>query len=1095
MSGIDDDDILLAKEVNDAQLQLIRRLEKSGSVIVQGPPGTGKTHTIGNLIGHLLAQGKSILVTAQTEKALKVLREKVPKPLQPLCVSMLGSDQDGRLQLESNIQSIEERRTTDTVGTLRARETDFKEKRRELRARLRDLEQQLQQCLEGEYREILVAGENMSPADAARRLASGREHHDWIPSPVLPGSELPLSSEELCRLYRLGTTFTAQEELDAMFVIPEPSTLPSVSAFRELVLEYTDLLTRDVSATSGWWSGNGGSSAVIQEIADILEAEFSSVLLKQVWAPYAIVAGMRGGVARNNWESLIAAIERAVAANYRYEQVLHHQPQLADSIPVVDQQRQLIEINQYLTDGGTIGVFNLNAQWKWRRLLTSASVAAGLPCQKEHFEALGCLAELKSARLALEIRWNSLIGERAGMSFGSLSGTPELICSALVPEIRCCLNWSESVWGPLALKLKSVGLRLDELIHAQGHDWSEVAAFRVIEKLALKLIPQLLSDEFSRRRLSECRQAFASLENLSARQDPNAPHQGCIGPLAAAATARDVDGYREALSYVERLHALAPTISDRKALLARLWPIAPVWAEKIWRREAPHDAGTVPGDVTAAWMWRQIEEMLSEREKANVEELQREIRETRDELRGVTLQLIEAKAWGAQLKRLQDQDSIRQALVGWVDTQKRLISTQKNAKRQELLSEGRRLMNRCSSAVPVWIMPIWRVVESFDLRTTRFDVVIIDEASQADFNALIPLYMGQQVVIVGDHEQVTPLGVGKDSSVLDNLRKSMLQGIPNSHLFDNLTSIYDIARQSFGTAIRLTEHFRCVPEIIAFSNQLSYEGKIEPLREANSTNLRPACIARRVHGIRENEVNHGEAENIVSTIQAMLQHPAYAGKSIGVISMKGSAQAALIDKMLRDGNRISESEYQNRRILTGDAKDFQGDERDVIFLSLVDGAKEDGLLYKMGDGAFEQIKKRYNVATSRARDVVQVARSSAVSRTASQQCVASDAMATKGNASSPENGWNVNGASGWSTGRPRPIAALSASEPAPERNTASATRSLAAPMSACPSARAPRSVATSAGASSAPLPSHCAALATSSGYVDAISTCESSESG
>ena len=69
LGPINDDDILLAKEANEEQMQIIRRLERSGSVIVQGPPGTGKTHTIGNLIGHLLAQGKSILVTAQTAKA------------------------------------------------------------------------------------------------------------------------------------------------------------------------------------------------------------------------------------------------------------------------------------------------------------------------------------------------------------------------------------------------------------------------------------------------------------------------------------------------------------------------------------------------------------------------------------------------------------------------------------------------------------------------------------------------------------------------------------------------------------------------------------------------------------------------------------------------------------------------------------------------------------------------------------------------------------------------------------------------------------------------------------------------------------------
>ncbi|MBP6708226.1 MAG: AAA family ATPase, partial [Candidatus Accumulibacter sp.] len=125
-AGFSDDDILLAKEANDEQLQIIRRLEHSGAVIVQGPPGTGKTHTIGNLIGHLLAQGKSILVTAQTAKALRVVRDKVPEILRPLAVSVLGSDQEARRHLESAISSITERLTSDSAASLldKARRAD-----------------------------------------------------------------------------------------------------------------------------------------------------------------------------------------------------------------------------------------------------------------------------------------------------------------------------------------------------------------------------------------------------------------------------------------------------------------------------------------------------------------------------------------------------------------------------------------------------------------------------------------------------------------------------------------------------------------------------------------------------------------------------------------------------------------------------------------------------------------------------------------------------------------------------------------------------------------------------------------------------------
>src|SRR6266705_1992422 len=48
------DDVLLSKPANPEQIRIARQLEEHGGVLVQGPPGTGKTHTIGNLVGHLL---------------------------------------------------------------------------------------------------------------------------------------------------------------------------------------------------------------------------------------------------------------------------------------------------------------------------------------------------------------------------------------------------------------------------------------------------------------------------------------------------------------------------------------------------------------------------------------------------------------------------------------------------------------------------------------------------------------------------------------------------------------------------------------------------------------------------------------------------------------------------------------------------------------------------------------------------------------------------------------------------------------------------------------------------------------------------------
>ncbi len=56
-----------------------------------------------------------------------------------------------------------------------------------------------------------------------------------------------------------------------------------------------------------------------------------------------------------------------------------------------------------------------------------------------------------------------------------------------------------------------------------------------------------------------------------------------------------------------------------------------------------------------------------------------------------------------------------------------------------MCNEARKTLGECRAAVPVWIMPLSRVIESFDIATTRFDVVIIDEASQSDVLGLVAL--------------------------------------------------------------------------------------------------------------------------------------------------------------------------------------------------------------------------------------------------------------------------------------------------------------------------------------------------------------------
>ncbi|MDD1627598.1 MAG: AAA family ATPase, partial [Methylococcaceae bacterium] len=98
--------VFFPKPYNDAQVEIIKRLEVSDGVVVQGPPGTGKTHTIANIICHYLATGRSVLVTSKGEAALAVLQKQIPKELQELTISLLTNEREGFKQLEGAVQLL-----------------------------------------------------------------------------------------------------------------------------------------------------------------------------------------------------------------------------------------------------------------------------------------------------------------------------------------------------------------------------------------------------------------------------------------------------------------------------------------------------------------------------------------------------------------------------------------------------------------------------------------------------------------------------------------------------------------------------------------------------------------------------------------------------------------------------------------------------------------------------------------------------------------------------------------------------------------------------------------------------------------------------
>jgi very-short-patch-repair endonuclease len=87
---------------------------KSRITVVQGPPGTGKSLTIANLVCHLVASGKKVLVTSQKDKALQVVDELLKSlELPHLPMTLLRQDRESKQQLRERLEKIQKERSAE----------------------------------------------------------------------------------------------------------------------------------------------------------------------------------------------------------------------------------------------------------------------------------------------------------------------------------------------------------------------------------------------------------------------------------------------------------------------------------------------------------------------------------------------------------------------------------------------------------------------------------------------------------------------------------------------------------------------------------------------------------------------------------------------------------------------------------------------------------------------------------------------------------------------------------------------------------------------------------------------------------------------
>ncbi|AGZ39530.1 AAA domain-containing protein [Actinoplanes friuliensis] len=924
--------LLMPLPTNEAQESIARRLAQHRNVAVQGPPGTGKTHTIRNLICHLMANGKRVLVVAQKEDPLRVLRDGLPEEVQALCLAVLGRTTDQLVQLQ-----LAARELSDRAATLDKTAEAGRVER--LTKRLEDAERDLATALgglraiaENESATYRIDDVDLSPADVGAWL---REHaaHGGIPDPIAPTDRPPLSADEFATLLSLAARITHADRTAALRPLPDVAALPDArtakqaradrdaAADRVSRLELAGVDTDSVRA-----HGPNPVAALREGLTDAIawlhrrEGTWTDRLGRLLADPHWATVWTDHVTATEDLQRALADLARLLGG---------HRVTVANAL-AAEPKRLLAglgELRERFAAGK--GVNRLLQAGLWR--IAEEVRVDGEPLRTvEDVDLAAAWVRRGQAQRRLGEHWAEWI-QRLGIP--ARQGDPEVWAGTLLAEAAQSLGWDAREWPELSARLR-VLVPQEEL---------DLDAARLAEVAALLDDSPVVFD----------------LDELDARDRAVADSLVPWPELAAAWFDPELAEWDGLVAEARRLTAIRPEAARYVELLDRLGELAPEWAGQIDAGQVP----AVPGTACLhAWQWRQAQTWF-DLVVGSVDPavLNRRVELGRDKIRRLTGDLVVASAWLEVARSLDDRR--RAALADWT-TALRKIGKGTGRTAAAWQAHAQRAMESAVEAVPVWVMSVDRAIEQF-AGGAHFDVVIVDEASQADLFALPVLSLAERAVVVGDDQQIGPqLGfVGSVSGLIH----SHLDDVPSAEHFDPESSLYDHAVRRSPERILLTEHFRCVPQIIEFSSRHYYDGKIQPLRADRplSTPVRPVFIA---DGVRQplppyGDVNVAEADALVAQVAAIVADPDYRGKTLGVISLLStSGQANYLLQALREA--IGEDEMEARRLRVGDAYTFQGDERDVVLVSMV-VSDNDGRL-----AAFtkREYHRRVNVAASRARD-------------------------------------------------------------------------------------------------------------------------------
>ena len=922
---------------NGPQRRVVDAVDKNRIVVVQGPPGNGKSLTIANLVAHLVSEGKSVLVSSHKEQALTVVRDKLDEMnLRFLYASMVGTSANTKRELQGQIQDVKGFFAKVNQHTLRKQLKEVEARRRRNGEQYQQLRDDFNERAEGEQAEaerlfLSIEGVALLPADDPDVPEDDRER---VARDLLRLDQLARAHQrvwtELCAsaIARETSTETRQAALEGFLDLQrarlEAATDPLV---RDLVSQWQPVAEQEPSEVDA-------ALAVSREIAEGLRAPVAGI--DDDTEPERVrdfaQAMAANGELRTHARQAVEKISDAFGEAHKLQD--DRKAVKAD----IARRQQVVQQHELLQS-----FLKRKAARRW--LDEHAPGAAGLSSDKvsrwaafwDAWERVRSDAEALGGELQLELP----DGYEPTAVTNYLSRLRRALAVAdTVDRLRAVARKKTRIRLPL--DALTVGLR-EETIEQHTHRWHVALAALGADRNGNDQIRVDDAVAFVVERLQELDSAVDQQRHGDARQL--------------------LDGLAMQL-------AAMPGLAERAGIMAGpagelTDTIAAIEGAAANGQAAPDFLADLPAALGSQGT---VQRLRAIRDGETTRELAEQLTGLRETTRADAKQVLSL--------RIQQRiyDGFRSPkFTASLERFRKAIST--SAKRFDRLEELKNSpqfdVDVLTEVFPCWIMRPEDACRMFPLRHDIFDVVIFDEASQCNPDQTTPIFARAGCAVVfGDDNQLSNEDLKRSLAGDTNkalLIQSGLAELDPGGLFDQTeNSLLGLTSTRDQAPIVLSEHFRCRPEIVAFSNTRFYADGLRVIRDAeDDRGLGPAILIHELQDvppIGKSKVNTYEAEYLVKELVRILDDERYAGLSIGVLSLFRE-QIEHIESLVEQ--HVATSVRDRRRLICSTVDGFQGDERDVILYSWRYSTTQSPSILSFTNGKTGD--QRVNVALTRAR--------------------------------------------------------------------------------------------------------------------------------